>query len=588
MRFKILLLLIFSFSLSYCDIIPDDNKIEWTPGLPNGIPEITTNIVDVVESYSADKTGKTDSKKAIQDAINFVANSGGVVYIPEGEYLINGTLSIKNDGIVLRGAGANKTKLYFSDPTGACIDVVTYGRGDFQEFSGYDKDLKTVSVANGSKFTVGEFAEIQQENDEDFMYTDPEWNQSWAKDLVGQFFEVASVNGNEVTFKTPLHITYQSKFNPQIRPQRLIKNVGIEDLYLALTTDSDINSISFKNAAYCWVKNVSSYYSAKAHVASESTIGCEVRGSIFRKSHNYGGGGHGYGVSLGFHTTDWLIEDNAFDSLRHAMIFAKGANGNVFGYNYSINVLQGEGETNLNNGWIPPDVSNHGHYAYMNLIESNSVNEIGISDYWGPTGPGNLYFRNKVVNDETEDGISYYDHSTKQNVIGNKTIAIRDNDKNSYDNFEHGNVIDGKTVWNSDIESQELKSSYYLNSKPDFMTSWPLYGPEEGFDGKLPAQIRFEDGTSDKIADEKVVFDDDLSVYPNPFNPVTTVNFNTQSTKSSVFIYDLKGRVLFKKNFDKKGTHTFEFNGSKFASGIYFVQAKSVVRTLNKKIILLK
>ena len=48
------------------------------------------------------------------------------------------------------------------------------------------------------------------------------------------------------------------------------------------------------------------------------------------------------------HTTGTLAEDNIFDSLRHAMMVQTGANGNVFGYNYSANPVQGEGETNLN------------------------------------------------------------------------------------------------------------------------------------------------------------------------------------------------------------------------------------------------
>ena len=376
------------------------------------------------------------------------------------------------------------------------------------------------------------------------MYTDPKWNQSYAQNVVGQLMEVVGVTGNEITLKSPLHIDYQDKFNPQIRPQRLISGVGIENLYIELKTDSDKASIYYKNAAYGWVKNIESYHTRKAHVQSESSIGCTVRDSKFSRSYDYGGGGHGYGVSLGYHTTDWLVENNIFDSLRHAMIFSKGANGNVFGYNYSKNVLQGTGETNLNDGWIPPDVSNHGHYSYMNLVEGNSVNEIGISDYWGPAGPGTTYFRNRVLSNETTDGISYYDVTTKQNVIGNSTIIIRDADGNAFGNLEHGNLIDGTLFWSDAINDHTLPNSYYLLEKPAFFDTkpWPLYGPQVGFSENLPAQDRFEGDTPTSV--EKSVTSQNLSrTYPI----FSIVNGVVQSSpQTALTLYSPSGRQVVK------------------------------------------
>jgi len=186
-----------------------------------------------------------------------------------------------------------------------------------------------------------------------------------------------------------------------------------------------------------------------------------------------------------------LVEDNIFDSLRHAMMVQVGATGNVFGYNYSTHPVQGDGEKNLNNGWTPPDISIHGHYPYMNLFEGNDVYEIGIADYWGPAGVGNTYFRNKVKG----EGIFYYDQSHYQNLLANETTKITDSDGKSKNKLEHGNIVSGKIIWNSSIPQRELPASLYLHNQPKFLDKCiiPFYGPDNPEKQKLPAQIRYED-----------------------------------------------------------------------------------------------
>ena len=79
------------------------------------------------------------------------------------------------------------------------------------------------------------------------------------------------------------------------------------------------------------------------------------------------------------------------------------------GYNYAEkNYSDDDG------GWAKTYISLHGHYAYMNLFEGNTVQEIDVADYWGPCGPGNTFLRNRVES----EGIQIMDHSHYQNVIG--------------------------------------------------------------------------------------------------------------------------------------------------------------------------
>jgi hypothetical protein len=201
----------------------------------------------------------------------------------------------------------------------------------------------------------------------------------------------------------------------------------------------------------------------------------------------------------GFHVTNNLVENNIFDSLRHAMLIQLGANGNVYGYNYSMHPVQGEGETNLNSGWDPPDISIHGHYAYMNLFEGNRVYEIGIGDYWGPAGPGNTYFRNKVI----DEGIVCHDASHRQNSLGNITTRFKDTDGKSLEKLEHGNVVGGTIVWDPAIADHDLPYSYYLDSIPEFFREmvWYLSAGDQG-QGQVRAHL---EGGAEKKAGPAVM-----------------------------------------------------------------------------------
>jgi len=83
-----------------------------------------------------------------------------------------------------------------------------------------------------------------------------------------------------------------------------------------------------------------------------------------------------------------------------------------------------------------------------------------------------------------------------------------------------------------------------------------------------------------------------LNIYPNPFNPTTTISYSIANDikNGSVKVYDVKGelvKTLYSGNL-KSGIHTSTFNGSSMASGIYFVRVNIGVNVFTKKMILLK
>lgn len=82
-----------------------------------------------------------------------------------------------------------------------------------------------------------------------------------------------------------------------------------------------------------------------------------------------------------------------------------------------------------------------------------------------------------------------------------------------------------------------------------------------------------------------------ISNYPNPFNPTTTITFNLpQPTSVTLSIYDRLGRevtVLIDQNMDA-GEHSVEFNASEYPSGIYFYRIKTPEKTEVRKMLFTK
>ncbi|MCF7814071.1 MAG: M6 family metalloprotease domain-containing protein [Candidatus Cloacimonetes bacterium] len=94
-----------------------------------------------------------------------------------------------------------------------------------------------------------------------------------------------------------------------------------------------------------------------------------------------------------------------------------------------------------------------------------------------------------------------------------------------------------------------------------------------------------------------------LKVYPNPFNPTTTISFSLAQTSSSAIIdiYNLKGQKVKSFNchpepvegYGSNDSYSVIWNGTdknnrSVASGIYFVRLKSGSVNLSKKVLLLK
>ena len=86
------------------------------------------------------------------------------------------------------------------------------------------------------------------------------------------------------------------------------------------------------------------------------------------------------------------------------------------------------------------------------------------------------------------------------------------------------------------------------------------------------------------------------SIYPNPFNPETTIEFNLkENSQVNIRVYNLKGQLV-KTLIDSKyeaGNHKIVWNGrnsneQRVASGLYFCKMETKEKSVTKKMILMK
>ncbi|MGE5680954.1 MAG: T9SS type A sorting domain-containing protein, partial [Bacillota bacterium] len=82
-----------------------------------------------------------------------------------------------------------------------------------------------------------------------------------------------------------------------------------------------------------------------------------------------------------------------------------------------------------------------------------------------------------------------------------------------------------------------------------------------------------------------------LSAYPNPFNPVTTLQFNIPvAGQVELKIYDLLGKevTMLVNEEMKAGNYKVQFNASSLPSGIYLCRMSAGTYAVTRKVVLLK
>lgn len=497
--------------------IPDDRRVDWsTAGCHAGMPAdaATVRFAQVHPEFATDP----DNGPELQALIDGLSEPT-VVELPRGELRFRTGVTfdeaIHGHPVVVRGAGWQATRLRFdpeSDPGDHVLFTVrglVHAGVEVPVTSAATKGTRRLTLQDASPFRAGDTVVLRQDNNLEAMITyrvpdQPrllESLETWAQRATGQVIEVAAVEGNDLVLARPLHLTLDwggltaQRVTPRTR-------VGFESFEATNAADVDETYLfNFFEAADCWMRDVRSVRTVKFHVRVVRSRNLSIEACFFDDAFRHGGGGHGYGVALEWATSDCLVMNNLFRRLRHTMMFSKGVVGNVFAYNYSFENTQSDSP-------VAKDISGHGHYAAMNLIEGNVAEFIHGTDYWGSLGPGNTYYRNRT----TAAGIRLDVYSPRQNAIANEILVpLELREQTRWDPAEsfflnhvtvHTSVGDPLVFANVTPEDPRppagtpaLPPSLFLAAPPAFWPEalpWPALGPPNPPGAHaIPAQLRW-------------------------------------------------------------------------------------------------
>lgn len=587
-------------SLSSAQTIPDSIRFEWNQaGFEGSIPEYT-NIIDVT-SFGAIANDTIDDHLAIVSAINSLNGNSGVIYFPPGNYLMNAMINLP-DSIVLRGAGSDSTLLTFNFNNANSYSInISHGQSNLflPVFSGYSKGSNQLIIVNAdSLFSAGDEIEIHEVNGA--WDTNPA---TWADFSVGHLSWIDSLSGDTIWIHEALRIDFDVSLNPEIRKIVSRKYCGLE-CFKMIREDGGAPSVnygvSFNYASNCWMRGVESEKSIGAHVDIEYSSHIDISGCYFHEAYLYDGAStRGYGVMMASHSCSNLVQDNIFRMLRHAMISKQGANGNVFGYNYSREPNRSEPISDY-----ASDMSLHGHYAFANLYEGNIAQNLQIDQAWGPSGPYNTFFRNKI---ELYGVImsSGTVQSDRQNFVGND-VSNMSLFHGMYtltgtNHFEFGNNVRGTITPNGTNNLPD--TSYFLDSIPPTFWNIPTALPSVGIPNTYamdinPAFQRYNSGGALTLCG----FSHDTTIFtPSDSYKFDTFSINGYSLKKNSLVLELTSdinqdmmvelfsvsgqQIIYQLRKLKEGPNVVSMNlSSEISSGIYFIHLFNSEKTITKKI----
>lgn len=592
-----ILALIFMSFFAEAQVIPAERRVNWMQLQSNfnfTVPSEEINILD----FGAVNDGLTDNTEVLESALTQTSGIATIIYFPPGEYLFNAPIQLP-DSILLRGAGPELTTLLFDFKSQnlSCINITgSASNTGVQVDGGYTKGSNKIYLDSSFIFSGGQMIEITEENGS--------WDvvpASWAENSVGQMTLIDSVVGDTLVLNSPLRITYDSVLHPSVRAVNPAENIGVECLKIK-RVDEPVNgggyNINISYAKDCRIAGIESDTSNGSHIYIAKSLTVRVTGSYFHHAFQYDGAStHGYGVTLNHHSSECVIENNIFYHLRHAMMVKTGANGNVFGYNYSTDPYRSEPIHDFSG-----DISLHGHYAYTNLFEGNITQNIIIDHYWGPSGPFNTIFRNRAelwgiimtTNDLYEtSGQNFVGNETTDNATLYGQFILTGTDHFSYGNNILNTIIPAGTDTLPD-------SSYYLSGKPDFWNisdNWPSIGlPNNLNSGTIPAKQRYLEGTDLTVCPDSVLTNIpeskpnrfSIKIWPNPNKGTFFISAeNATQNDYLVTVFNSMGSKVFKTNI-KLPKDQPKIVTTNLTPGIYFIVIKSKEEQHTTKAIILE
>lgn len=323
---------------------------EADPKAPDGAPAL-----DAVAGYGADPLGDTDATAALQQAIDDAAAAGGaVVSLAEGLYRVDGLLVVQGSGVVLRGAGSSKTKLYFTKADGMSDTAhltflgqptTTLEAALAEDAAPFDTSIAVVSAAGlapGDDVDVGFVVSPEFIDEHGMTGTWSAFNDTWQTFFRRTVVSVDTASSPErITLDVPIRYAVKLRDQASVRKVTgLLREGGIEGLSVSNAvawddawTSDRAHAVALVNVKDAWIRDVSSFSSPIAPTAGKGAGAHLLSGGVLVKaskrvtvadSHmglaeNRGGGGNGYLFEI-MQSSEVLIRDSTGDGGRHNFI----------------------------------------------------------------------------------------------------------------------------------------------------------------------------------------------------------------------------------------------------------------------------
>ena len=267
--------------------LPDFSYAGYRAG-ERSIPDLA--VAANVRDYGAVGDGLADDTTAFISAIQGMP--AGALLIPAGRYKITAMLKISRRGVVLRGAGTDKTTLFFPH---SLTEAVGPGKGNapgnswswsggFLSFEGWDvgrqvapvtapalRGDKRLVVSSTEAFQVGQWVRLVLKDPDgtlarhlhaDKMNGSDNYR---GRELVDFASPIESIEGNAIVLKRPLRTDVRLAWTPAVfRVSPTVEDVGVEDLsiefpetkYAGHHDEPGYNAINFQGITNSWIRRL--------------------------------------------------------------------------------------------------------------------------------------------------------------------------------------------------------------------------------------------------------------------------------------------------------------------------------------------
>ena len=422
-------------------IIDPSRAIDWAankPGVVGGIPNRTT-ICSTIAPYTGDAS-------TINNAIASCP-SGQAVFLQAGTFnLSTGILFNGKSNVTLRGAGADKTKVFLSG-TASCFlspaATVTMCSGEQNDgtapkhtanwTAGYTKGTTVITLGSTTGLVVGNHLMLDQADDASdgwpltgdmYVCTSTgactgEGGNYYARSgrVQTQVVTVQAISGSNVTISPGVALpNFRSSQSPGAWwGNTTLQSVGVENMTLDYTA-ANAPGISIQNCLNCWIKGVrgirnttasGSFFHVRFFVSGHATL----RDSYFFGPTTSANVNYGLFPVL---VSNILIENNILQTIPSPYVQDDPDTGSVVAYNY------------FDNGFYAPAFTLHGAASAMVLYEGNNGSAWNGDDIHG-THHFSTLFRNHFDGHDSNANaaIRGQSHTRFVNAVGNVLGAAR-------------------------------------------------------------------------------------------------------------------------------------------------------------------